>query len=371
MPGQDEAAFRQVLQQSARAGARRRAVVLHTDGLPPALARPHHLRLAREAVLPLTATDRAQTFELSRGRLAVIWRQGGDSELAQARLALGHLLAGQPDGAVPAIGELLALYDLPDQADWLLQEISEPEVPAGLAPPLQPLDASRLAALEARLHQADLSRFSRWRPVLRLDRAAAAPAWEERYFALREIAAELCPEYDLQAEPWLFRRLTRTLDRRMLAMLASPRELRGCGAFAINLTVETILSAGFMAFDEALPLALRNEVILYVGVADVLSDLDGFTFARRFAQARGYRLALADATPALLAFLDVAALGLDYVQLACSAELMAAPGRVRNCLPEGTQVILRALDDHEQAAWARRSGFLLGQGRAVKEAVTV
>ncbi len=362
---QDEAAFLQVLQQSARAGARRRAVVLHTNSLPQALARPHHIRLAREAVLPLAGTDRAQMFELSRGRLAIVWRNGGDAELAQARTALGHLLAGQPDGTVPEIGGLLALYDLPHQADWLLDEISDAEPPAVAAPPLLRLDAARLAELEARLHQADLSRFSRWRPVLRLDRQAGPPAWEERYFAIPEIAAELCPDCDLKAEPWLFRRLTRILDRRMLAMLGSPRELRGCGAFAINLTVETILSAGFMAFDEALPVALRGEVLLYVGSADLLSDLDGFTFARRFAQARGYRLVLADASPALLRFLNLAEAGLDFVQLACSAELMAAAGQIRACVPDGTELVLKAIDTPEQAGWARRGGFRLGRGRGV------
>ncbi len=367
MLGRDEAALRQILQQSAAAGARRRAVVLHTNCLPPALARPHHLRLAREAVSPLAGADRAQMFELSRGQVAIVWRNGGDAELAQARAALGQLLAGQPVGAVPETGELLALYELPEQVGWLLDEISEAEAPAGLAAPLPPLDAASLATLEARLQQADLSRFSRWRPVLRLDGQAGLPAWEERYFAVPEIAAELCPECDLKAEPWMFCRLTRTLDRRMLAMLAAPRELRGCGAFAINLTVETILSAGFMAFDEALPLALRNEVVLYVASADLLADLDGFTFARRFAQARGYRLALADASLALVHLLDLAAAGLDYVQLACSAELMAAVGQVRACVPGGTEVVLRALDTPEQVGWARRSGFMLGRGRAVKE----
>ncbi len=366
IPGQDEVAFRQVLQQSARAGARRRAVVLHTNSLPQALARPHHVRLAREAVLPLAGTDRAQMFELSRGRLAIVWRRGGDAELAQARTALGHLLAGQPDGAVPEIGELLALYDLPGQADWLLDEISGADTPFAAAPS-QLLDAGKLAELEARLHQADLSRFSRWRPVLRLDGQAGPPAWEERYFALPEIAAELCPDYDLKAEPWLFRRLTRILDGRMLAVLAAPRELRGRGAFAINLTVETILSAGFMAFDEALPLALRREILLYVGAADLLSDLDGYMFARRFAQARGYRILLADASLALLRFLDVGAAGLDFVQLACSAELMAAPGQVRACVPDGTELVLCGLDTPEQVGWARRAGFPLGRGRAVRE----
>ncbi len=363
---QDEAAFRQVLQQGARAGARRRAVVLHTGSLPQALARPHHIRLAREAVLPLAAADRAQMFELNQGRLAIVWRHGGDAELAQARSALGQLLAGQPDGTVPEVGELLALYDLPEQAGWLLDEIGGAEAPAAAALSLR-LDAGKLAELEARLQQADLSRFSRWRPVVRLDRRAGLPVWEERYFALPEIAAELCPDCDLKGEPWLFRRLTRILDRRMLAVLAAPRELRGCGAFAINLTVETILSAGFMAFDEALPLALRSEILLYVNAADLLSDLEGFTFACRFAQARGYRLVLADASPALLRFLDVGEAGLDYVQLACSAELVAGSGRLRDCVPDRTQVVLCGLDTAEQLDWARRAGFRFGRGRALKE----
>ncbi len=363
MPG-DAADLRGVLQQSERSGTHRRAALLHIDRLPPGLARPHHLRLAREALSSLAAADRARRFDLSRGRLAVVWRGAGEQALEQARQCLEHLLAGQEPGGAPAAGELLTVYDLPDQAAWLLDEISETEAPPASPAACLPLDAAALACLEAQLGQADLSRFVRWRPVMRLG-GTPGLAWEERFFAIGEIARTLCPDRDLKADPWLFARLTRTLDRRMLALLLSPRELRGCGAFSINLNIETILSAAFVAFDEALPLALRGEVILKLGVADILADPDSFTFARRFCQARRYRLALAGADTALLRFLDLRFAGFDYVDLACSAELTASPGAITALVPAASRIVLRAMDRHAHLSWAVAQGFELGSGRAL------
>ncbi len=357
-PARDAELLADMLGQITRSGAHRTAALLHSDRLPPGLAKPHHLRLAREALGPLAAADRARSFELSRGRLVVLWRGTLDAELAQARRALEHLLADQP---CPS-GELLTVYDLPAQAAWLADELTE--APPPVAPPGVKLDAGELACLEARLVQADLSRFTRWRAVMRLDRGAPALAWEERSFDVDEIAASLCPGHDPQADPWLLRRLRRTLDRRMLAMLAASRELRGCGTFALSVTTEAILSAAFVAFDAALPLALRGEVILNLEAADILADPDGYTFARRFAQARGYRLALAGATPALLRFFDVRAAALDIVSLACTAELMQAPG-LAALVPDAACIVLTGLDHAARLDWAVAHGFTHGSGRAL------
>ena len=53
----------------------------------------------------------------------------------------------------------------------------------------------------------------------------------------------------MRADPWLFRRLTRTFDRRMLALLASPEELRLAGPLGIDLNVASVLSPAFLRFD--------------------------------------------------------------------------------------------------------------------------
>jgi len=359
----DGTALHEMLLQCQKSGTRRRAVMLHTDRLPPALSKPHHVRLAREALSSLLHADRAQAFELPQGRVAIVWRSRGGGELAEARLALDHLLAGQPDAPVP--GALLTLYDLPDQSAFLLDEITQADAPPVAETRTRKLDARTLAALEVDLGQADLARFVRWRPIMHLGGPAPALAWEERYFAVDEIAASLCPDVAIEADPWLFARLTRTLDRRMLSMLASPRELRGCGTFAIRLNVETILGADFLRFDEALPLPLRGEVILNVAAIDVLSDAGSFTFARRFAQARGYRVALSGATLGLLRLFDMEALGLDFVHLACTPDLLAAPGAARLMVPLPTRIVAAGLDRPSLVASAVQGGFPLGEGAAV------
>ena len=361
--GENEA-LHALVRQSEMSGASRRAVLLHIDRLPPSLARPHHIQLARQALRCLATADRARSFELSRGRMAIVWRGPGGAELAAARTALGHLLSDQPEQHCPALGELLTVYDLPEQAPWFHEALDDHPEPPG--PPVfgnAPLDTTLLGRLETGLSQADLARFVRWRPVMVLS-GQAAPAWEERVFAVDELAAALCPGRDLRSDPWLFRRLTRTLDRRMLTMLATPRELRGRGTFALNLNVASLLSPEFMRFDEALPTTLRGRVILNLRAADMLADPATFAFARDFALARDHRLALAGATPAVLGFIDIGAAGVTAVKLAWDGSAQARPDEVRAILPPACSVVLTRLDSEHDVKQAMQSGFRLGQGRA-------
>jgi len=374
IPRYQEEALRDVLRQTELAGASRRALLVHIDRLPPSLARPHHLRLAREAVSSLVSADRAQFFDLSRGRFAIIWRSRDGSELAPAMEALTHLLEGQPDGQAPKLGELVSLYDLPQQGVWLLDELAE-EPPARTQAPTRPLDIKGLAGLENALSQADLSQFARWRTIMRLKQSGPPSAalaqieteavWEERYFAVHDIASSLYPDRGVKADPWLFRRLTRTLDRRMLSMLSVTRDLRSSGAISISLNVATILGADFLRFDDALPVTLRGEVVLYMRPADILADPGAFLFARNFARSRNYRLALASVTLPLLQILDLAAAAFDYLQIKLAPDILAAPEKLLGLLPSGTELVLTGLDRASDVRWAAAHGISLGRGRAL------
>ncbi len=360
----DEASLHLMLSQCQQAGIHRRAALLHLDRLPPSLAKPHHRRLAREAVAGLAHADRARSFHLPHGRVVIVWRGGDGAEIAGARAALEHLLAGQPDGNPSSAGELLTLYDLPDQAQCLLDEIARNH--AARAPPAigRKLELAELAGLEMRLAQTDMASLTRWRPVMQLGDASPTIAWEERTVAVDEVAESLCPGVDLRAEPWLYRRLTRILDRRMLAMLTGPRELRGTGAFALQLNTETILSPEFLRLDEALPLSLRGQIILDMDGVDILSDVASFDFARRFAQARGYRIALAGAALSLLSLLDLKRLDFDLVHLACPpVGTQATPWPQ---VGPRTRFVATGLDRTTQVDWAIRQGFRLGRGAALR-----
>ena len=338
------------MRQTQAAGVARRAVLLHMDRLPSGLAKPAHQRLARDAVAGLSLRDHAQSFELSRGRLAIVWRSKGQEEIASAMVALEHLIADLPHTAAVPLGHIVSVFDLPDQAPWLLDALVEPELQAPPSPdPALGLDAALLGRLEEGLEQADLSQFLRCRPVVDIAPATPSLAWEDRTLRIADMAASLCPGRHLAEDTWLFRRLCRSIDRRMLTLLTGPRELTGSRPFSLRICVSSILSATFLAFDAALPAALRGHVVLRLEEADILADTMSFSFARNYAATRGYKLM---ARAGRLALLDHAAAALDYTEVTLSAAIQADPG----LLPDRARLVLRGVNDEAQMAWARAHG---------------
>jgi hypothetical protein len=357
--GEDTGGLRALLEQTQRSGTHRRALLLHMDRLPPAVAKPHHQRLARNALIGLAQADRAQSFELSRGRVAIVWRQQNGRELDGAMAALTHLMADLPADQAPAPGQLVSLFDLPEQAAWLLDELVEHAPAARPADGLTAMDARTLCQLERSLAQADVAPFVRWRKVVRLGDAGSAVEWEERYVASRDVAISLCPRHRLRGDSWLFRRLTRRFDLRMLALMTGPQSLAGAAPFGMHLNVGSILSPDFLRFDGALPGGLRGLVTLYLDSADVLADTGAFLFARNFVRSRGYRVLLRGMSVALLGLLDIGAVDIDFVQVNFSADTEADADALRVMLPARTQLVVAETGYPGAEVWARAWGFCL------------
>jgi hypothetical protein len=355
-----------LVRDSSVSGVGRKALLLRTDVLPPTLSRPHQLRLARAALEPLALADRARRHELPGGRLAVSWRGDAPKLLGQALDALDRFLQDDPVEA-PGMPELVSVYDLPGDGPELLREAEAgtppPAAPAfdplpprlaPESPPLRRLDSSSLDRLEQSLASADMTRFARRRPVCRRSPQGMQLAWEERSLSIPELIATVAPDRDAKADVWLFRRLTRVLDRRMLSILSDPTELRSAGPFSITLNVASVLSSEFLRFDAALPPALRNRVVISLLPADVASDAGAFAFARNFARARSYRLCLRAVPAALLPVLDLPALELDFVQLIWSAEL----GQLRQMPdPGGARWIVGRPCDQSAVEWGSKAGI--------------
>lgn len=341
-----------LVHEAVSTGTARQALLLRLSTLPRALAQPHHRRLAVEALTPLITADRARLFVLPNQDAAIVWRGAAPGPLAESLERLQTLFAGAatPHGTVALARHL----GLPEEADILLAAVTASHLPppATAPPPSTPLDPAALAALEAALANADLSRFARRRPVCTLvPGQGLRRAWETRYFSMAELAETLAPERDLRAEPWLFRRLTRILDHRMMALLAAPRELDGAGPFALPLNIASLLSPAFLRFDAALPARLRGQVAVALRPEDVLADPPAFLFARGFAQARGYRLVLAGLTAAIAGAFPPAATGIDHAELAWQPELGATTPAAIGLPAE--HVVLTGVDDIAALDWAR------------------
>ena len=373
-PGLD--ALAALVRDCMASGVARRALLLRTDLLPPLLSRPHHMRLARAALDPLASADRARLHDLAAGRVAISWRGDAPTLLRRSLDALEHLLQDAPLDA-PGLPELVRLFDLPQDGAALLLAANAPTrrdrpivaLASAIPPPplpLQPLDPVALLALEDRLASADLARFVRRRPVHRLGNGTFQQAWDARTLSLPELMEAVSPGHDALADPWLHRRLTRLLDRRMLALLSNPAELHGGGPFSLDLNVSSIVGPDFVRFDAALPGALRNRFVLNLRADDIIQDPAGFAFARNFARARGYRVLLQDVPAALLPALHLPALDLDYVQLRWSPALAALD---LAATPRGAaRWVLGRADTAAALDWGWAQGVGLFQGAAVTSA---
>ena len=315
----------------------------------------------------MTTADRARLFQLDNHDVVVVWRGDAAATLRACRTTIDHLFADEPTGGDPSSG-LLQVLTLPDDARILLQIVQDSMAPAPTAPAAEPvappLDLDGLAALELALQRADMARFVRRRAVcapagegLRLD-------WEKRLFSTEELMAALAPDRSARADPWLFRRLTRTLDRRMLALLSHPEEVRQAGPFSINLNVASILSAEFQRFDEALPARLRGEIILDLSPVDVVADPSAFLLAREFARMRHYALLLRDLNPMLLQVFPREEIGATWLELRWNPELAGRPDALTGADP--AHVVLAQVDSPEAIAWGRSQGIARFRGVAAQ-----
>jgi hypothetical protein len=302
------------LEEIARAGARRRALLLETAKLPSDFSKPHHFRLAREALNPLYGADRARAFDLGEGRIIIIWRPRASNETAPVFAAFDMLLDGVPQGARHVAGEMISLFDLPAQTPWLRDKLRA-RAPVVETTGSRKLTAPMLASIVDSLQQAELSRFLRWRPVLRLKAGGSERVFDQRFFSVHDIAASLCPDVDLTADPWLFRRLTRSFDRRILTMLTGAARLESTAPFALHLNAATLLSPEFLKFDAELPAPLRGHVVLCLRAGDALADAPGFLFAQKFIAARGYKIMLRHGSAEMAGLIDVAGFGVSYLEM--------------------------------------------------------
>ena len=366
---QDAARLGELIDESVAAGIAREVLWFSLSLLPSPLAEPHHLRLAGDALAPLEAADRVRKFVLPNDDLVVTWRGPAHDLVAQCEELVRHLFADEPS-LLPEPRALLQRFHLPSDAAPLRDKIAVSH--DNDYPILKPAPAigavltlARLALLEADLTTANVARFARRRDVcVRQDDGSFGPGWESRVLSIRELADTLAPEHDLRGDPWLFRRLTRSLDRRMLALLAAPEELRSAGPFGINLNVGSILASDFMRFDEALPGRLRGHVVIGLDAADVMGDPAAFGFARDFARARQYLLMLRGLSPAGFALLPRARLGVDLVQIHWS------PGWAESDIDLGdpADIVVAGTDVFAALDWGRLRGIRHFQGRIVAPA---
>lgn len=359
----------ELVRETVAANARREVLYLRLGGLSAALrgGGTAARRLLREALDPVLASARVRVFDLPNGDVVAVAPPPAH-QLELARNTLIQLLdeTDTPPGLIQSLR-------LPDAAATLIAAVTES---LGLAlaavatspppgGPGTPLDAAGLARAERALSGTDLAAFTFGQTVCRLhpDEGPLTPLWQDRRVSLPALVAAVLPGVDPEAAPALRRRLLRLTEARMLATLAHPATLTRWQPVGIALSLTALASPAFQKLDGMLPAQARKSLVLGLEAEEILADPQGFCAARDMADSRGYRLAL-EATPALLALLPPARLGIGLVRLRWSPE---APRKVpQPLLPPGVEAVLVGVDRAAALAWGWERGITLFQGPLIE-----
>jgi EAL domain-containing protein (putative c-di-GMP-specific phosphodiesterase class I) len=206
----------------------------------------------------------------------------------------------------------------------LAELVAEREVARANVERGQPLTPLVLGRAEDALARVDLSSFTRRQPVCAfVDDGKPESVFTELFVSIGDLRETVLPGIDMTANPWLFQRLTQTLDRRVMAQMArkDDRSLLRDG-FSVNLNIATLMSDEFLAFDDNFAPS-SGDVVLEVRLEDIFADLGAFAFARDFVHERGYRICVDGVTMKTFPYADTNRLGVAYAKLAWAPEIAA------------------------------------------------
>ncbi|MCP4923011.1 MAG: EAL domain-containing protein [bacterium] len=236
-----------------------------------------------------------------------------------------------------------------------------------------PLDPENLKNIETALESASLKPLLHGQFICkRSNKGSFSPSARELYISIAELRRTLAPEVDLLSDQWLFRRLTCTLDRRILGMLSSKRSSNFLkeSDISLNINLSSVLSEGFQVFDRSLSEEEKKQVTLEFNKADVFADMGAFLYARDWLKERGYRICLDGLTYMTLPFIDWQRLGFDCLKLFWSGELLDpdVTKRVQEAWNGikgktlGTSIILARCEEPAALVWGKTQGIDYFQG---------
>jgi hypothetical protein len=186
------------------------------------------------------------------------------------------------------------------------------------------------------------------------------------------LAQQVMPGFNVTADQWLFQHLTRTLDARMLALVAQRENAAMLKGASINLSLGTILSPEFLEFDKEINNRERGPLSIEIPSIEVLAEPADYLFARDFLKERGYKLILDCVKHLNLPLLDRERFGFDFIKLIWSPNLYddtRGPRRpelndaIQGIGPE--RVILCRCDSEMAIVAGEELGISLYQGRLI------
>ncbi len=378
------------IQQARRQPKDRGAVIIHFSRLRSHNRREHHMRIALDVFESRVKDLNGQIFALSNRDLVFVWR---GSEIGPIDDAVQHVCQLFSDDPLSHVGgtddqlRFCSWYKIDSDGAALQDTIEKvlaarenpgPDHPKRSTDQRLPLTPSMLESLEKSLTQADLSNMMRRQSICVLTPGQKPETvLRELYISIADLAGSLPGNVDLTGDPWLFQRLTMTLDRRMLALMERQDDSSIARYYSMNINVTTLLHPAFLKFDAGVRSDARGTIALEIPLIDIFRDIASFRFARDFARARGYRICADGVSQYMVPFVDRDALDLDLLKIHWTPDMLDDPtGKRRqamvDCLEHcgSDRLILCRCDSQEAVDYGMAMGIAMFQGRGVDAIVS-
>jgi hypothetical protein len=361
------------------------ACEIHLNLLRPYHQQPHHLRIVRKTLEPLTRRFEAGIYELHNRNVIVLAKDAALADIDRYVAQVRALFAEDPlfiGGDEP---QLCTWYELERDYDALLKrarrldEERRAAQESGAAEAMSRLlggtaiRPTHLEQIERAIEHADLANILRRQEVCAVvPGLRPEPMFHELYFSMYYLAQTLLPGHNVTSDDFLFRHLTRVLDRRMLALMMQRELFPMLRGAALNLNVRTVLSAEFMEFDRATNIKDRGSLAIELPALDIMNEPNEYLFARDFLKERGYKIVLDGVKHLNLPLIDRDWLGFDFVKVTWTpslyddaaqqrgAALKAAIGRIGR-----DRVVLCRVDSEDGLKAGEALGITLYQGRLI------
>ena len=289
----------------------RSCVHLHLSKLNPKSRQSYHLRIALNMLTDSIKLFDGELYLLENADVVFLCKGATTHQLQEIVHKVRYFLSGDPLFAdsddVPDVDDdpFFSWYDLSIQSreflgaceellsDKLQRQTQSWKSDETLPENMAPLDPGRLARLRDGLSHTDLSSFLRRQPVCHIDGDEVPNTlFYELYVRIVDLQRATLPDVDLLANRWLFMYLTEALDDRVLTLLTKYTDEYVSGAISINFNVGTIFLPKFLTFTNRLDRSTRKRIGLEFQLIDVITNLEGFRFARTFLKENGFIVTL-------------------------------------------------------------------------------
>jgi len=372
-----------------RLRAGRVACELHLNLLRPYHQQAHHLRIVRKTLEPLTRKYDAGIYEMHNRNTIVVTKGATIADIDPYVQQVRSLFSEDPLFIGQDESQFCTWYNVERDYDALLsrarrlneqRKVAQDSAPTVVQEAMNRLGLggtairpTHLEQIERAIEHADLANILRRQDVCAvIPGMRPEPMFHELYFSMYYLAQTLLPGHNVTSDDFLFRHLTRVLDRRMLALMMQRELFQMLRAAALNLNVRTVLSAEFMEFDKVTNIKDRGSLAIEMPALDVMNDPNEYLFARDFLKERGYKIVLDGVKYLNLPLIDRDWLGFDFVKVTWTPSLFDdAAGQRGEALKTAVskvgreRVVLCRVDSDDGLKAGEALGITLYQGRLI------